>query len=57
MFWNEKKGVWVIQYDMVSCESDLKLLKMDFLGLRTLTVIDDAVKLIRKNNPEDLCVF
>lgn len=29
MFWNEKKGVWVIQYDMVSCESDIRLLKMD----------------------------
>lgn len=29
MYWNEKKQVWVIQYDMISCESDLKLLKMD----------------------------
>ncbi|MEM7480118.1 MAG: DNA polymerase III subunit alpha [Acidobacteriota bacterium] len=27
---------------------DLGLLKMDFLGLRTLTVIDDAVKIIRQ---------
>ena len=25
------------------------LLKMDFLGLTTLTVIDDALKLIRRN--------
>lgn len=29
MLWNEKKKVWVIQYDMVSCESDIKILKMD----------------------------
>ncbi|MBQ9944939.1 MAG: DNA polymerase III subunit alpha [Clostridia bacterium] len=30
----------------------LGLLKMDFLGLRTLTVIDDAVKMIRKKDPD-----
>ncbi len=31
--------------------TDLGLLKMDFLGLKTLTVIDDAVKLIRAREP------
>ena len=41
----------VTQYTMVALER-LGLLKMDFLGLRTLTVIDDAVKLIKKNNPQ-----
>ncbi len=30
----------------------LGLLKMDFLGLRTLTVIDDAVKMIHKKDPD-----
>ena len=30
---------------------ELGLLKMDFLGLRTLTVIDDAEKMIRKREP------
>ena len=35
------------QYDMKGLE-DLGLLKMDFLGLRNLTVIDKAVKLIEK---------
>jgi DNA polymerase-3 subunit alpha len=34
------------QWDMTVVES-LGLLKMDFLGLRTLTVIDDAVKILR----------
>ena len=33
------------QCDMNVIES-LGLLKMDFLGLRTLTVIDDAVKIV-----------
>ena len=41
----------VTQYTMVSLER-LGLLKMDFLGLRTLTVIDDAVKLIKKHTPD-----
>src|SRR3954465_8800825 len=35
------------QWDMNIIES-LGLLKMDFLGLRTLTVIDDAVKIVRQ---------
>jgi len=39
------------QYDMKMVE-EIGLLKMDFLGLRTLTVIDDALKLIRKSNPD-----
>jgi len=37
------------QYDMKGLE-DLGLLKMDFLGLRNLTVIDKAVKLIKDQN-------
>ena len=35
------------QWDMNVIES-LGLLKMDFLGLRTLTVLDDAVKIVRQ---------
>ena len=38
------------QYVMTTLE-ELGLLKMDFLGLRTLTVIDDAVKSIRRTEP------
>ena len=38
----------VAQFEMTTLE-ELGLLKMDFLGLRNLTVIDDAVKLINKN--------
>ncbi|MDD2417649.1 MAG: DNA polymerase III subunit alpha, partial [Oscillospiraceae bacterium] len=39
------------QYSMNILE-ELGLLKMDFLGLRNLTVIDDAQKMIRKSIPE-----
>lgn len=41
----------VTQYTMTALER-LGLLKMDFLGLRTLTVIDHAVKMIRKRKPD-----
>ncbi|MDE6035183.1 MAG: DNA polymerase III subunit alpha [Ruminococcus sp.] len=41
----------VTQYTMNVLES-LGLLKMDFLGLRNLTVINDTVKEIRKTEPE-----
>ncbi len=39
------------QFTMTALE-ELGLLKMDFLGLRTLTVISDAEKAIRKYNPD-----
>ncbi len=41
----------VTQYTMTTIE-ELGLLKMDFLGLRNLTVIDDAEKEIRKIVPD-----
>ena len=41
------EGVITTQFTMTTIE-ELGLLKMDFLGLRTLTVIDDAVKMIKK---------
>lgn len=41
------------QYNMVTIE-ELGLLKMDFLGLRTLTVIQNAIRLIKKNHNLDL---
>ena len=33
---------------------ELGLLKMDFLGLRTLTVISDAIKLVKESKGIDL---
>ena len=41
----------VTQFTMTEIEQ-LGLLKMDFLGLRTLTVINDAVEEVRRDEPE-----
>ena len=41
----------VTQFTMTTIE-ELGLLKMDFLGLRTLTVINDCVKAVRKTEPD-----
>ena len=38
----------ITQFDYPTCES-LGLLKMDFLGLRNLTIMSDAVKAIEQN--------
>ena len=40
-------------YSMKALET-IKLLKMDFLGLKTLTVIDHAVKIIKRNKEVDV---
>lgn len=44
-------NITVTQYTMSGVES-LGLLKMDFLGLRNLTVIHDTEKTIQKSNPD-----
>jgi len=41
----------VCQFPMTTLE-ELGLLKMDFLGLRNLTVLHDAVELVKKREPE-----
>jgi DNA polymerase-3 subunit alpha len=43
----------VTSYDMGAIEK-MGLLKMDFLGLTTLTVIDDCLKLIKRTTGEDV---
>lgn len=42
------EGENVVQYDMKMSEK-IGLIKFDFLGLKTLTLIDNALKLIEKN--------
>ncbi len=46
------KGELVTQFDMKGVEK-VGLVKFDFLGLRTLTVIDQAVRLIRRHHQGD----
>ncbi len=45
----------VTQYDMLGLEK-LGLLKMDFLGLTTLTIIEEAMKLIQKYRGEKVVI-
>jgi DNA polymerase-3 subunit alpha len=47
--WKRDDGSIITGWDFPACE-DIGLLKMDFLGLRTLTVIDDAIKAVRTNH-------
>lgn len=49
----EQDGQIITQFDYPSCES-LGLVKMDFLGLRNLTILDDAVKNVQTNRDIDL---
>jgi DNA polymerase-3 subunit alpha len=46
-------GAMITQFDYPTCEG-LGLIKMDFLGLRNLTVLDDAVKNIAANRGEQV---
>ena len=46
-------GSIVTQFVMTTLE-ELGLLKMDFLGLRTLTVIQNAVRFVRENTGKDI---
>ncbi|MEZ3160862.1 DNA polymerase III subunit alpha [Microbacterium sp. BWT-B31] len=49
----EQDGQIVTQFDYPACES-LGLIKMDFLGLRNLTIISDALENITANRGEQL---
>ena len=46
--YQDQSGKTVTQFDM-KCTEKVGLIKFDFLGLRTLTVIDTACRLIRKD--------
>jgi len=51
--YRSSQGDVTTQYDMKELES-IGLLKMDFLGLRNLTVIDKTIDLIKKRFNEDI---
>ncbi len=48
-----KNGEIVTAFDMKAIEK-MGLLKMDFLGLTTLTILDDALKLVKQVHGQDL---
>jgi DNA polymerase III subunit alpha len=49
----EQDGQIITQFDYPSCEA-LGLVKMDFLGLRNLTILDDALLNVRANRNIEL---
>ncbi|WP_422387535.1 DNA polymerase III subunit alpha [Arthrobacter sulfonylureivorans] len=49
----EQDGQVITQFDYPTCEG-LGLIKMDFLGLRNLTIITDAIENIKMNQDVDL---
>jgi DNA polymerase-3 subunit alpha len=49
----EQDGAVITQFDYPTCEK-LGLIKMDFLGLRNLTILDDAVRNIEANRGEKI---
>ncbi len=51
----ESDGAIITQFDYPGCES-LGLIKMDFLGLRNLTILADAVANIKRNQDVDIDV-
>jgi DNA polymerase-3 subunit alpha len=51
----EDDGAIITQFDQPPLES-LGLIKMDFLGLRNLTVIEDALRMIEKNTGSTLVI-
>ncbi len=51
----EQDGATITQFDYPTCEA-LGLLKMDFLGLRNLTIIQDALENIAANRGDEVVV-
>ena len=49
----EQDGQIITQFDYPSCEA-LGLVKMDFLGLRNLTILDDALRNVAANRGEQI---
>ncbi|MBV9162246.1 MAG: DNA polymerase III subunit alpha [Pseudonocardiales bacterium] len=51
--WQRDDGATITGFDYPSCEA-MGLLKMDFLGLRNLTVIGDAIDNVKANQGHDI---
>jgi DNA polymerase-3 subunit alpha len=51
--WRRDDGTIITQWDMGACET-IGLLKMDFLGLRNLTVLDDCLRHIAANTGNEV---
>lgn len=47
---NKDRDQWMSQCDKVEAEKDAHMMKMDFLGLRTLNIISDTLRTIYRNH-------
>lgn len=54
LMWNEDKERWCSQCDMVEAEKQAGLLKFDFLGLRNLDIITEALRRIKRNTGKSI---
>ncbi|MEM9836355.1 MAG: DNA polymerase III subunit alpha [Bacteroidota bacterium] len=50
---DKETGMYISQFDN-SVAEDAGLLKMDFLGLKTLTIIKDALRMIKENHGKEI---
>ncbi len=50
----EEPEIVCTQFEGPRLEKECGLIKMDFLGLRTLSIIDDVLKLIKKNHDQHI---
>ena len=50
LMWDDNNNVWKCQCDMVQAEEVCGLLKMDFLGLRTLSVITETIRRVKERH-------
>ncbi|WP_050788576.1 DNA polymerase III subunit alpha [Amycolatopsis sp. AA4] len=51
--WRRDDGATITGFDYPSCE-DMGLLKMDFLGLSTLTIIEDTIQAVKDNHGREI---
>ena len=49
LMYNREKELWMSQCDMVEAEKQAHVMKMDFLGLRTLNIISDTIRAVYRN--------
>jgi len=50
LMFNAEQGQWMSQCDKVEAEKSAGLMKMDFLGLRTLNIITDTLRAVYRNH-------
>lgn len=50
----QSEGIIITQFEMNAITEELGLLKMDLLGLKNLTIIEDTIRLVKERQREDI---